>query len=321
MHLNRSQFLVAAGPDRHPKADAIAMASHDLAARLGLLDEGNRRRFAAFNRLVPYVYPRADPPRAVTCAAWCNWLFFFDDVHDEDMGAAADVDHVSEVMSHHLRLLRGERAEGPLDPLSRLTLDFRARALDLAGEAWLRRFIESAHAYLVRGVLPAVRHWNEGRPPALAAYLEQREHDGAVHTALDLIELASGEILDEAIAASAPVARLRRACARTVAYFNDIVSYPKEVLEHRNPNNLIAALMAERRTTFAEAMAEAVQIVNDEARAMLDAAAALRGEAASSAALAAVVEGAKRWQRGNIDWSLAEARYASHHSAFAELRA
>jgi hypothetical protein len=318
--LSRADFLMACGPAKNAAADVIERTSLDLARQAGLLRDDDAKRFAAFNRIVPYVYPTAEPARAIACAQWCNWLFFFDDVHDEDYDQCDDLDRVADTMEHHLALLRTGRARGRPDPLSNLTLDFRARALDLAGAAWLDRFSASAEDYLFRGVLPAVQHWIGGQTPSLREYLEQREFDSAVHTAIDLIELAEGVVLPEATVASEPAQRMRQACARAVAYFNDIVSYPKEVLQNRNPNNLIHVLMKERGASFADATAEAVQLVNASTRALLDHDEALRSHPAASPDLARVALGMRQWQRGNVEWSLAEARYASAHSSFAELQ-
>lgn len=321
VNLSRADYVLTYSAAKHPAAEAIERASTEIARSMGLLTNANRARFTAFNMLVPYVYPTASPERAIACAEWCNWLFFFDDVHDEDYAQCVDIDHVRRLMEHHLRLLSTGEADGPLAPLDRLTLDFRERALGLAGDEWFARFCNSAGDYLFGGVLPAVKNWVTGRTPGVEEYLIQRECDGAVHTAIDLIELVGGFVLPESFLSAPPVRRMRRAAARTIAYFNDIVSYPKEVLKNGNPNNLVHALMTERGCSFEDAIAESIAMVNAYASEMLtleEEILAERYEPAREAAL--YTTGMRRWQRGNIEWSFNNSRYASAVSPFAELR-
>jgi hypothetical protein len=313
-------LVVACPSAKHPQAAEIEAASLALAHSLDLVDEDNAARFAAFNMLTPYVYPTASVERAVTCTAWCNWLFLFDDIHDERPDGDIDRDDAQRAMHQYVALLDGGGDRGDRDPLVRLLVEFRERARSLCDDAWLARFRVSVSDYMLRGTLPALDAFGSGRPPALGQYLEQREHDSAVHTATDLIELAEGLRLPSELVHAPVTRRARRALARTVAYANDLFSYPKEVVLHENPNNLVEVLQAERGVSLADASVEAMQIVNTYARELITIEDELLAQdAPHREELARYHAGMCRWQRGNIDWSVEGIRYRGRESLFEAL--
>jgi hypothetical protein len=316
----REDFVMLGDGARNRYAPWIERLSARISSRVGLLHEGNQARFDAFNSIVAYVYPRASVGAGVACSLWCNWLFFFDDVLDEDFGACSNPERVRAQMEHHLALLSGAAAVGTPEPLERLTLEFRARALELAGVAWLSRFCATVRDYLFCGVLPAAENWRLARTPSFAEYVTQREHDSAVLTTLDLIEIANGIELSEADLAHPDVALARSACARTIGFFNDIVSYPKEVIRHQNPNNLVHVLMQERGMSNHEALLCAIDLTNEAADDLARAESRVLARLpAGPHPLKTYFSAMSAWQRGNIDYSLEGERYASRWSPVAEL--
>lgn len=313
-------FTVLAERSRNRCAPWIERMSGQIASRAGLLRTDNLARFKAFNSLVAYVYPRASMDAAVACSLWCNWLFFFDDALDEDRGACSDPARVRGQMEHYLSLLEGGSSAGLTGPLEVLTLEFRKRALELSGPAWLARFCANVRDYLFRGVLPAVENYRSSRTPSLAEYVEQRDHDGAVLTALDLIEVAEGIELPGAALSSPDMALARLSCVRTIGFFNDIVSYPKEVIRHKNPNNLVHVLMTEHGISVREALHEALSITNEAARTITRAEASIRSRLPGGPhPIKDYLNAMRAWQRGNIDYSLEGERYASCWSPVTEL--
>ncbi|MGV3621745.1 MAG: terpene synthase family protein [Archangium sp.] len=316
--LSRDQFILLSGARRHPEAEAIERLATEDAERLGLLDATNRRRVQAFNTLVGYVYPAATIERARVCALWCNWLFFFDDAHDEGAPGSHQLAAIQEGAERAVKLLRDG---GPTaTPLDALMLEFRERSRASMGDGWLSRFVGHVKNYLLHGTLPACRHFLSNVTPRLHAYELQREYDSAVYTALALIELAYGTKLSDEVLGDPDFAGLNRACTRTVAFFNDIASYPKEVLTQRNPNNLVHVLSAELRMTNDEALHEAVQMVNTDAREIERLERRLWMRYPGDEHVASYLVGIRHWQRGNIESSLIEPRYRAAASPFAELR-
>lgn len=308
--LQIDDFVALAPRRENPRAAAIEARSLELAQRLGLVHAHSRARFDAFNSLGRHVYPTATIERGVLCAMWCNWLFFFDDMHDEELRSRDDQSRVRRQIDHALALLSGARKpSGEVEPLDLLLLEFRRGALELAGGAWLDRLWCVTADHMSLGVLPAVRNWGTSRTPPLREYLSQREHDSGVMTALDLIELAGALSLAPQVRDSPAVLRARRAACRTVGFFNDVVSFPKEVLRHKNPNNLVHVLMCERGCSLASAVREATELANAEALALQASVREAATTWSEDQAAQAYLRGLLEWQRGNIEWSLASSRY------------
>lgn len=318
--LTREAFLTLAGPARNRNARVIERMSADVAARCGLLHPENRARFDAFNSILEYVYPTTSIERGLVCSLWCNWLFFFDDLHDEDFTASDDLYQVRARMTHYLNSLMGIPGPGPTDPLDRLTGELRARVLLLGGEEWMLRFSKTVRDYLLLGVIPAIVNWRSSRVPGLSEYTLQREHDTAVLTTLDLIEIANGITLPQEVLDSPELRQARSACARTVGFFNDIVSYPKEVLRHSNPNNLVHVLMHERDIDLHEALLVAADLTNEAAHEQLRLSNRIASRLpAGPHPVREYLDAMRAWQRGNIDFSLEGSRYAARWSPLADL--
>lgn len=325
MRVTRDQLVMLWPATRHPEAARVEAVTAAAARRAGVLVPAEEGRFEAFNRLTSYVFPTATVERAAACARWCNWLYFFDDRHDEvdaaRPGAAHDLVGAAAAMRGYLDLLADlERDDDGGDPLARYALDFRADALRLGGRAWFTRFLGHVREYILEGTLSACVHWASGSVPRIDEYLVQRDADSAVETAIDLIELAQGIELPAELHADPTIVAMRQALTRTVALFNDVVSYPKEVLRQGNPNNLVHVLMG-AGLSYEGALRESIRLVNrcaDELR--------WRGEAAIARyrrevpAIEGFVAGLFQWQRGNIESSLVEARYRAPESPFVELR-
>ncbi|MBK8257295.1 MAG: hypothetical protein IPK82_32050 [Polyangiaceae bacterium] len=318
--ITRDSFAVAIDSARNPNAAAIEAQALMLAQKFGLVTPQNRNRFAAFNSIVGYTYPTADIERGLANAQWSNWLFFFDDMHDEDLERCRDIARVERSMDHYLDLLLNggfSRAKTPLDDL---TVDLHERLRAFGGDEWLKRFCASAASYLKLGVLKAVANWARNSMPNLDGYLIQREHDSSMHACIDMIEIAEGIRISDEVRELPAMSRARRACATTVAYFNDIVSYPKEVLIARNPNNLIHVLISDQKLNLYQAILFAVDVVNQCTMDLLTAEEELKQiPSANTPEVEAYLRGMKHWQRGNIEWSLEGERYASPWSPIAEL--
>jgi hypothetical protein len=309
---------------QNPRGPAAIEATRATASRLGLIhDRFNLERFYAFASSAMYFYPGAALDDLVACSDWCAWLFFLDDLYDENAHAAWDITGARRLMGMCLASLRGAKPPAGAPPPVRFAWEIRQRLprSAVAGACWLRRFTASAEDYLLKGVLPANAHWAHRLVPAFDHYLQQREYDSAVHTCIDLIELAAGLSIPEEAHATEPLPSMRRLCARALAYTNDLMSYEKEVLEHGNPNNLVHVLMTHRSLSFDHAVHDTVALINRHTRDLgtLERQIPSYGRALD-ALIARYVAGMGQLLRGNFDWSLATGRYRSTDSPFPELR-
>jgi len=306
----------------NPLAPAAIEATRRSASRFGLIDKHfDLLRFYAFASSATYFYPAAGLEAMIACSDWCAWLFFLDDSYDENVQASWDHLAARELMALCMGVLRGGDPPMGAPPLARFTREIRRRLLAVApaGERWLRRFAGSAESYLHKGVLPANANWARGVVPDIDPYLVQREHDSAVHTCIDLIEVAAGLSLSDEVHAAEPLPAMRQFCARALAYANDLMSYEKEVLRYGNPNNLVHVLMVRRSLPFELAVHRVVALINEYTRQLV----ALEGEILERSpprAIVRYVAGMRQLLRGNYDWSLATARYRSERSPFPELR-
>lgn len=281
------------------------------------------RRFDAsqFGLLTAYAYPRGSRARLEVCNDWHVWLFLFDDQADEQQEVGQRPEYLREYVESCLQVLRGEPLRTRVTPLERFTHHLRERMSRLASEAWLERFVRDVEDYLYRGTLLAARHWAAGTVPGLEPYIEQRAMDSAMYTALDLVEFAQeGQELPEALFQQPLVQRMRHLCTRVVALTNDLFSFEKEVLWHRNPNNFVHVLRVNQRLGLEEAIGEAIGIINADTDAFLSCEEALLEQGPVDPRVLSYVEGMKAWIHGNVRWSLVTGRYSSPTSPFPELR-
>ncbi len=308
----------------NPLAAVAIEATRGSATRAGLVDARfDLRRFYAFASSATYFYPSAGLEELIACSDWCAWLFFLDDSYDENIRASRYLAAARELMALCLEVLRGATPPVGAPPLARFTREIRRRFLRLeaARERWLRRLAVSTHGYLYKGVLPANAHWAWGVVPTFHAYLEQREHDCAVHTCIDLIELAANVSLPDDVHAAEPLPTMRALCARAVGCANDLMSYEKEVLRHGNPNNLVHVLMTQRSLPLERAVHQTVALINHYTRQFVELEQALpRYGRPLDAMVARYLAGMRQLLRGHYDWSLATTRYRSAQSPFPELR-
>ncbi len=310
-------------PSPHAKAIERATRARVLSVKLLPRVASEVRRFDAsqFGLLTAFTYPQATRERLELCNDWHVWLFLFDDQADEQEEVGQRPEYLQEYVESCLRVLRG----GPLrirsTPLERFTQHLGERMSRLASPAWLERFLRDAEVYLHGGTLPAARHWAAGTVPQLEPYIEQRAMDSAMYTAQDLVEFArEGQELSEALLRRPLVQRMRHLCTRVVGLTNDLFSFEKEVLWHRNPNNFVHVLQVNRRLGLEEAISEAIDFINADTDAFIACEETLRASGPVDPRLLSYVEGMKAWIGGNVRWSLVTGRYSSPTSPFPELR-
>lgn len=305
---------------QHPEAPRHEARARRYLDALGLLgDDHARRRFAGTVALDPWVYPYAALDRLLVASAFSQWLFFLDDQYDDDPALGRDPLRARVVMTEQFELLGGA-AERAWSPLGRLSLDLRAQFERFASPAWRARFLADVEGYLFRGSLMAVERWSQGSTPTLAEYLPMRLQDSAVYAALDMIELASGSELPDALICHPAIAELRERCVRHIAVANDLVSYQKEVLRAGTSCNIIAVLMHEG-LSFDAAIARTVTLLDADIEGFLACERALPERGVTlTPALRRNLAGMKAWMRGNLEFSVRTARYTAADSPFIELR-
>lgn len=289
----------------------VHQATREVALRLGLITPHALWRFdrSNFALLTGFAYPNAGLERLKLCNDWHSWLFFFDDQADECTQIGKRPLVLGDHIEAYLAVLRGGALRSDPTGLERFALDIRKRLCALASAGWLSRFADDVEDYLYKGTLKAAENWAKGRVPDVQSYLLQRRYDSAVHTCQDLIEITEEDI--ELSCDMTGMQKLRELCAQVVGLTNDIFSYPKEVLFHRNPNNLLHVLMTHRSISLEEAIHQGVELINGYVVQFLALERDLASRMRTEKSVRIYVRGLKAWMRGNVLWSVKTGRYAS----------
>lgn len=93
-----------------------------------------------------------------------------------------------------------------------------------------------------------------------------------------------------------------------MAWFNDLVSWPKE-LARGDGHNLVLVVRKEGGLSLDAAVRDAVARHNNEVREFLAVRTALHPELLAMPTVRHFVEGLTHWIRGNVDWSGETGRY------------
>lgn len=303
--------------------DAAHQATKALALTLELITPDQIRRFDAsrFGLLSGFAYPNATLERFKVCNDWHSWLFFFDDQADEQAEFGQRPLTLRGYMEACLAVLRTGAMRSNPTGLELFTLNIRNRMLSIASDAWLLRFADDVEDYLYKGTLKAAENWTHRTVPEVEPYQVQRLYDSAVYACEDLIEITEeGLELPAEVLSDVRFQTLRHLCAEVVAFTNDIFSYEKEVLKHRNPNNLLHVLMTHRSLSLTEATSQAVRLINNAIESFIAHEQNLQPEIRGNKRLHTYVRGMKAWMRGNLHWSVLTGRYRSPTSPFPEIR-
>ena len=303
--------------------DAAHRATRAIALKLELIIPDHIQRFNAsrFALLSGFAYPNATLERFKVCNDWHAWLFFFDDQADEQAKVGQGLLKLRNYMEVCLDVLRTGAMRSNPTGLEFFTLNIRNRMLPIASDSWLLRFADDVEDYLYKGTLKAAENWTHGTVPEVEPYQVQRLYDSSVYACQDLIEITEeGLELPAEILSDARFQTLRRLCTQVVAFTNDIFSYEKEVLKHRDPNNLLHVLMTHRSLPLTEATRQAVRLINNAVESFIAHEQNLQLEIRGDERLHTYVHGMKAWMRGNLLWSLQTERYRSPTSPFPEIR-
>jgi hypothetical protein len=297
-------------PFRHdvsPHAEAVQERSVGWARRFGLVARGRERSFAGgrFGWLAAHTFPEAELEILQLVADWTTWLFALDDTCDR-----APDGKRPELLQRHvddfMAVLNGLDGVTP-SPLVGALTELRARLVPHVTPAWMSRFLHSSLQYFEACVWEAENR-ARGVVPREEPYKVMRRFAGAVHTYLDLMELASRNYLPLDLRKDVDAQRLAQAANNVACWSNDVYSAKKE-LGYGDVHNLVVVLMHERTLGFGEALALAVGQCDDEVRSFITIERALCERRAGDVRVTRYCGGLRAIMRGNIEWSLTTRRY------------
>ena len=309
---------------RNPEADRHTRRSQAAAFELGVLETGllaDQRRFEAFVAADGWAYPTAAPERLYAAGGFNQWLYLLDDQYDDHPTLGRDPAAVRHIMEHTFTVLKSGVLPDKPTAFDRWTREIRGRLVRLAPEGWFARFLADTHDYLFRGSLVVMEQWATNQVLSVEDYCELRLYDSSLHAVFDVVELAVDARFPPGLLGHPALAELRRCAARHVAFANDLFSYHKEVIRHGSRFNLLHVLQEQHRLSLAEALAEALAILEADVDRFVTIEASLpRTSPEVDAALARYTDALKGWMTGNVAFSKVSARFRAPDAVFFELR-
>jgi hypothetical protein len=248
-------------------------------------------------------------------------LYFLDDQYDDHPETHSDLERIRGIMQQGYDVLCGMPVPNKAGPFVRFTQDLRRDLEALAPLGFFERFLPNVRQYLFDGTLVGLGHWVRRETLCLDDYIALRSLDSGVYPVVDCIEIASGLPLAPEVRKHPLIVAMGDHAVRHVALANDVFSYEKEVLINGSTMNLVHVLREHENLSIEGAVTRAVDLVNDFARAFVQAEQTLPPfRPARRAAVEAYITGLKTWMRGNVDFSLRSRRFRSGTSPYAELR-
>jgi len=253
--------------------------------------------------LVSHTYPYAGFEQFRTCCDFVNLLFVVDEVSDDQ--DAKDARTTCEVFLNAM-----------CDPdwddksvLAKITKEFRARYIRLAGCNTSRRFFGHCKDY-IDAVSREAELRERKQVLSLADFLPLRRENSAIRTCFGLIEYVLGIDLPDKVFADDVFMSLYWAGADMVCLANDVYSYNMEQAKGHSGNNILTVLCHEKNIDI-QAAADEVGVYFGQLmdRFMVDKARLPSFGSALDASVARYVDALGDWVVGNLEWSFDTARY------------
>jgi len=235
---------------------------------------------------------------------WTVWFFLADDVADTSPSADA-------LATFHLRVLAvvaGCPASEHDNPLIHAAADLGAELRRHAGPVTLVRF-QRALAQTLEAHSWEVSNQAADWQPDSATYNVMRLWSGAFLPMIALIDAARGFVLPPHLFEHALVQELIHEANRTVLWYNDFWSYPKEAAANCARHNIVHIVAQEQRVPINQALRLAIAQHDRSLQHFLRLKAQIAHFGNDAAQVRRFVEGIEAWLRATQDWSHRTARY------------
>ncbi|MER6913023.1 hypothetical protein ABT354_15250 [Streptomyces sp. NPDC000594] len=240
----------------HPETAAVHRETLAWSEATGLLGPEHTERLdrQRIGWLTGYTAPGATRAGLRLCADWSLVLYGVDDGYCDEGDFGARTTDMARMCGRLTRLLDDPHQTVPDAGRCATALgDVRLRVAESGTPAQLDRWCAAVRDYLAALVWEA-SHRATGEIPGLGDYLALRESGSAVHTVLNLLDLAGGYEVPAADWLDPSLVRLRRLIAHVVGWDNDLYSYAKELADTRAVNNLVTVLARHHDIPVAEAV-------------------------------------------------------------------
>lgn len=282
--------------------------SHRLIQREAAIRRLSGARYAW---LAARIHPRANFEELALTNDFLNWLSMIDDQFDEG-DAGRQPAHMRVVIDRLLATLgieRGQHVQPLQGPIAESLQDLWERAKPLTTPRWQSRFAGHLCDYLDSYIWETALRAS-GEVPEVSVYIQKRQDTGAMHLALDYIDLAEHVDLPPEVYESTLVQALFLAINKIICWQNDIVSVEKE-MARGTLSNLVLVLQHAYGYTLQEAVERANEMITAEVK-LFERLSACVHEIfpAYTRELERYLASMRGWIRGNLDWSLESYRFS-----------
>lgn len=248
----------------------------------------------------------ADVPRHMLrlIGLWTVWFFLSDDVTD----TCSSMEELSQFHMRVLAVVAGSASFDPRAPLINAAADLGDELRRNVGPITLVRFQRAlaqtfeAHNWEVSNLLA-------NRQPDSWTYNTMRLWSGAFLPMIALIDAARGFVLPPHLFEHALVQGLIREANRTVLWYNDFWSYPKEAAANCAHHNIVQIVAQERRVPVDHALTLAIAQHDMSLQRFLSLKADIQRFGADADVVMRFIEGVEAWLRATQDWSHRTSRY------------
>lgn len=291
----------------HPQALRAQEATEAWCRRFGLLrSPAAAAKFHAlgYGRLMATLCPRAPFASLALVVDWNSFFFIADDQQNAAIATHRTILY-EELVTGMRRIVAGEGAPDPSHPLFDALRDLLGRTLPGRPAGWTARFRRNLDLWLT-GHLAEDVYRMAGTVPTVADYIAVRRDASTVLPTLDLVEMAEGATIPDALYRAPQYQTLVLGTADIMCWVNDIHSLP---MEADDPINLVTVLAHREGLGIQDAIdAVAARIaarVADHLAAARDLPAAMDALGLSAGAQAAIrrcVEDQQSWAAGMERW-------------------
>jgi len=247
---------------KNPLGDEFQRSTREWARLRGLIrNESALDKFDAlgYGRLMSYAAPEAQAGEGQLLVDWNTLFFVFDDIQDDALltGKRAEYEwlrqQVREMVEH-----RGRRPS--VHPVTGAVSDLCSRTFPGHGEDWARRFVLNLEIWLT-GHARENAFRRAAVPPGPAEYRRLRRDASTVLPNCDLIELAEGVEVPDALYFRESYQEIVAATADIMCWVNDVHSLSAEVAVG-DPINLAVVLAAQDGRDLADAVLDVCDLIS-----------------------------------------------------------
>ncbi|CAG8443568.1 14350_t:CDS:1 [Dentiscutata erythropus] len=211
-----------------------------------------------FGLLICYIFPTASFERRCLAIDFFNWLFFVDDLID-DNNKNLKPEEIKTVLDKFKSILDDNlQSEVLQSPLVIALWDVWARMKKITNEIWRMKFRNTILLYFDACYLNAQNEFSNKFPNSVEEYIKIRRNSGAVMTSFNLIEPLLGIQISYD---NKELRNLMEYCNDHICFINDIYSLQKELLEG-GVDNIIIVLCHLHQSSLQEAVNYAVELIN-----------------------------------------------------------